>query len=1437
MKRWISAALIGILAWTPVLGGLAPAFAEGEAVSENVEIEAIPADETGAEGLVVELEDWETEAEADETPAPEAESAVTAAPTARYARVSNARVYAQAGDALPFALIKGGTVLLTGETAEGRALVAFDTERGIITGWMDKADLVRLTDDENIACLDAMAASGEVALYNDSLDTPLETVACDFADPVVTDEEAETAEPEAEEAGDEESETAEPADEEADDEEAGDDAIEDIDADDAALTAASIDEETEDTEANEEEPGMSMAAMLAEAGFALEETSARVLVGDTYEISAIDAEGQAIDEEKLLFASSDAEVAQVDETGVVTALAAGSADISVTYGGKVLTSAVNVPQEPSSIQLDEAPGAIGVKETYDGMSVTMLPEGSAATLTWSSSDTDYVKVNKSTGALTGVRAGSATITVKTRNGKKAKCKVTVKKAPGKITASPESLLLSADGMKGQVKAKVPSGTASGSITYISSNPAVAKVDDSGTVTTVGAGSAIITAAAYNGKEDTCEVTVLAAPASISFGETSLRLGVGQTADMNAAAAAADGSQTVTDFTYSVKSGDAGCVSIDADTGAITAVKEGSAVVTAKAHNGVAAAQSLTVTVTAAPASIALNAATGVIGVKETYDGLAYTLTPPAGANACAAEVTWTSNKPKVVKVDPKTGVITGLKTGVANITAKTHNGKKAVCKVTVKKAPSKVTLTPETGKISVGMTLQLKKKLSSGSASGKIAYTTSNAKVAAVNEKGLVTAVGKGTAAITVETFNGKTDTCEVTVCAAPGIVTMGATAMSLGVGQKSSVSATATAADGGETVTQLTYAVDPQSPDPNCITIDAETGAIKAVSKGTARVYAAAHNGVKAWFPCTVTVMSAPAKVKLNVTSATIGVKQTWSALSATLVPAAGETACAGSVTWSSDDKSVATVNAQTGVVTGKGKGTATITAKAYNGVKATCKVKVKKAPSSVTLSPDAVKLSAGGMAFSLKATLPSGTAGEIRYSSSDTGVVVVDDTGRITTVNPGSAVVTSETYNGYRATCNVTVTAKPAQAAFSKTAVSISTDASYTPEVIVLAADGSASMADLRFSIDANSPDPDCITIDGTTGEISGISKGQAIVNVVTHNGVKADKACTVTVVPAPTGVKLNATTAKLGVGQEYPITGTVTGPEGCDDQLTWSSSSTKVATVDENGVVTAVAAGTATITAMTGNRKKATCAVTVKKAPTSVSISPATGKLNVGQSGQYKVTLSSGSYGSYTFTSSDEDVAIVTDKGYVTGVGGGKVTITCKTYNGKTAKATLTVKDPAAGTIPSSMEKLGLASYQSSYSSSLTTADKLEYVIYVAQSQLGKPYVWGSFGPDKFDCVGFTCYCFGKIGISLKQSAYSQGYDSRFAKITDISDLKRGDLVFFNTESDGDLSDHASLYLGKGYFIHCSSAKGKVIISSLSEAGTYYNRNFSWGRRVLG
>lgn len=115
------------------------------------------------------------------------------------------------------------------------------------------------------------------------------------------------------------------------------------------------------------------------------------------------------------------------------------------------------------------------------------------------------------------------------------------------------------------------------------------------------------------------------------------------------------------------------------------------------------------------------------------------------------------------------------------------------------------------------------------------------------------------------------------------------------------------------------------------------------------------------------------------------------------------------------------------------------------------------------------------------------------------------------------------------------------------------------------------------------------------------------------------------------------------------------------------------------------------------------------------------------------------------------------------------------------------------------------------------------------------LDKPYVYATTGPNTFDCSGFVYFLFDKIeDIQLKRSAYDQGYDEEYEKIGSIDDLREGDVVFFNTNKyDSDLCDHSGLYLGEGNFIHCSSAKEKVIISTLIEG--YYNERFAWGRRI--
>ena len=166
------------------------------------------------------------------------------------------------------------------------------------------------------------------------------------------------------------------------------------------------------------------------------------------------------------------------------------------------------------------------------------------------------------------------------------------------------------------------------------------------------------------------------------------------------------------------------------------------------------------------------------------------------------------------------------------------------------------------------------------------------------------------------------------------------------------------------------------------------------------------------------------------------------------------------------------------------------------------------------------------------------------------------------------------------------------------------------------------------------------------------------------------------------APTSVSLNKTSLTLDVGKSYTLTKTVS-PSNAATSYTWSSSNTSVATVDENGKVTAKQVGTATITVTTANGKTASCNVTVQAVqavPTSVSLNKTSLTLDVGKSYTLAKTVSpSNAVTSYTWSSSNTSVATVDSNGKVTAKKAGTATITVKTSNGKTATCKVTVNLP--------------------------------------------------------------------------------------------------------------------------------------------------------------
>ena len=121
----------------------------------------------------------------------------------------------------------------------------------------------------------------------------------------------------------------------------------------------------------------------------------------------------------------------------------------------------------------------------------------------------------------------------------------------------------------------------------------------------------------------------------------------------------------------------------------------------------------------------------------------------------------TSNK-KVATVSSK-GVVIGKKAGTATITVSLKGKKLTACKVKVVAAPKKVTLSNTSLTLNVNDTFKLKAKVNSGS-HASYTWASSNKSVATVSKAGLVTAVGAGSATITVKTHNGKKATCAVTV-------------------------------------------------------------------------------------------------------------------------------------------------------------------------------------------------------------------------------------------------------------------------------------------------------------------------------------------------------------------------------------------------------------------------------------------------------------------------------------------------------------------------------------------------------------------------------------------------------------------------------------------------------------------------------------------------
>ena len=211
----------------------------------------------------------------------------------------------------------------------------------------------------------------------------------------------------------------------------------------------------------------------------------------------------------------------------------------------------------------------------------------------------------------------------------------------------------------------------------------------------------------------------------------------------------------------------------------------------------------------------------------------------------------------------------------------------------------------------------------------------------------------------------------------------------------------------------------------------------------------------------------------------------------------------------------------------------------------------------------------------------------------------------------------------------------------------------------------------------------------VDFKTGEVIAAGTGTAQITAKTPGGTKA--VCNITVGYAPSSIVINKTKLVLGIGEQFNLNSYL--PSGCASYNTaYSTNNALVAdVVKDNGLVTAKAVGTAKITVKTYNGKTAVCVINVKKAPKSISLNKKQITLGIGERFDLNSSLPSdcGAYSIVYSTNNAKTADVKRAGGLVTAKAVGTAKITVKTYNGKTAVCTFTVKPQAKSVTLNSKE----------------------------------------------------------------------------------------------------------------------------------------------------
>ena len=494
--------------------------------------------------------------------------------------------------------------------------------------------------------------------------------------------------------------------------------------------------------------------------------------------------------------SGNKKIATVSTTGVVKGIKVGETVITLTTAdGRTAACTVTVMKAPTGIKMvwvsgDKLPEKITMgRDQIEGLQARVSPGSARQKVTWTTSNADVVELTRD---IVGEAAddaqkeielaaaavseqivtydsyeyvelwvkgvGTATVTAKTVNGKKAALKITAKPAPETLTLNRTQLNLDLKGTY-TLKAAITPSNAHKDILFEAEELEdedynyykIVSVNQAGKVKALRLGSTFVRAATYNGLEALCNITVWPAATKITLDKKKATLTAGYGSVTLNATILPVGANPEVKWSSSDKK-----IATVVD-GVVTAgTKAGTATITAKTVSGKSA--TFKVTVKAAPKKITLKAAKAIPGVGETTKVKA-TLTKNS-----YSPLTW-SIEGDAATVD-EAGNVTAVKPGTATVTATAVNGVFGTTEITVLPAPAEdeVTLNFTEATIKKGKSKTLKVTLAEGTA-GSWAFESSDPKIASVNSTGKIVAKKKGTVEIKVHLQNDVVvKVCNVTV-------------------------------------------------------------------------------------------------------------------------------------------------------------------------------------------------------------------------------------------------------------------------------------------------------------------------------------------------------------------------------------------------------------------------------------------------------------------------------------------------------------------------------------------------------------------------------------------------------------------------------------------------------------------------------------------------